>query len=69
MARSARWESLAEVRRNYPSADQVGAALIFNIRNDRYRLIATVVYRKQKLYVKALLTHKEYDRKEWMKWA
>jgi len=69
VARSARWECLADVRRNYPSADQVGGVLIFNIRNGRYRLIATVVYRKQKLYVKALPTHKEYDRKEWMKWA
>jgi mRNA interferase HigB len=69
VARTARWENLADVRRIYPSADQVGLALIFNIRHNRYRLIATVIYRKQKLYVKALLTHKQYDQREWMKWA
>ena len=69
VARAARWESLADVRRNYPSADQIGAVLIFDIRHNRYRLVATVIYRKQKLYVKALPTHKQYDLKEWMKWA
>ena len=68
-ARAAAWRSLADVRRDFPAADQVGTALIFNIRHNRYRLIAFVVYRKQKLYVKALLTHKEYDREDWKKWA
>jgi mRNA interferase HigB len=69
VAHAAAWKSIADVRADFPAADQVGAVLIFNIRHNRYRLIAFVVYGKQKLYVKALLTHKEYDRKEWMKWA
>jgi len=33
-----------------------------------FRLIVTVDYPTKRLFVKALLTHKEYDRKEWMKW-
>ena len=68
-AHIARWQSLADVRRDFADADQVGSALIFNIRHNRYRLIAFAVYAKQKLYAKALLTHKEYDREEWKKWA
>ena len=28
-----------------------------------------VNYNVQRLYVKALLKRREYDRKEWMKWA
>jgi mRNA interferase HigB len=68
-ARAAHWRSLADVRRSFPDADLVGAVLIFNIRGNRYRLIVTGVFARQALYVKALLTHKEYDRKEWMKWA
>jgi mRNA interferase HigB len=67
--RSASWSNLFDVRRNFPDVDQVGNVLIFNIRHNRYRLITFVVYGKQKLYVKTLLAHKEYDRKEWMKWA
>jgi mRNA interferase HigB len=68
-AHAAAWRNLADVRADFPSADQVGSVLIFNVRHNRYRLIAFVVYRKQKLYVKALLTHKEYDREDWKKWA
>jgi mRNA interferase HigB len=68
-ARSAAWRNLADVRHDFPSSDQIGSTLVFNIRHNRYRLIAFVVYRKQKLYVKALLTHNEYDREDWKKWA
>ena len=69
VARASDWRSLDDVRRLFPSADQVGAVLIFDIRHNRYRLIVSAAYPRQRLYVKALLTHKEYERKEWMKWA
>ena len=69
IARTATWKGLHEVRRTYPEADQVGDVLIFNIRGNRYRLITRVSYQTGRLYVKGLLTHSEYDRKEWMKWA
>jgi mRNA interferase HigB len=68
-ASAAKWESLEDVRVQYPDADQVGDVLIFNIRFNRYRLIVFAVYPKEKLYLKALLTHKEYDREVWKKWA
>ena len=69
VARKAAWEGLHQVRLDFPSADQVGAVLIFNVLGGRYRLITTAVYRKHRIYVKSLLTHREYDRKEWMKWV
>jgi mRNA interferase HigB len=69
VARKAKWRDLADVRREFATADQVGQALIFNARGNRYRLILTVSFVEQRLFAKALLTHAEYDRKEWMKWA
>ena len=69
IARASRWLSLDDVHQQYPSADQVGRVLIFDIRHNRYRLITTVEYRLLKLYVKALLNHKQYDREEWKKWV
>lgn len=69
VARRAQWRGLLDVRKDLPSADQVGNVLIVNIKGNRFRLIATVSYAGQRIYLKALLTHKEYDRKEWMKWA
>lgn len=62
-------EGLHEVRKEFPSADQVGNVLIFNVLGGSYRLIVRVSWVSQRIFVKALLTHKEYDRKEWMKWA
>ena len=53
---------------NYRSADLVGRLLIFNLLHNRYRLIVRENFRGQALFVKAVLTHAEYDRKEWMRW-
>ena len=68
-ATTAHWDSLRDVRLSFPDADQVGEALVFNIRGNRHRLIATVFYPARTIYLKALLTHNEYDREEWKKWA
>jgi mRNA interferase HigB len=69
VARKAEWKEWSDIRRDFPSADQVGSVVIFNIRHNRYRLITRVDYLTKRVFVKALLTHKEYMRKEWMKWA
>ena len=68
-AAAAHWDSIQDVRQSFPDADQVGEALVFNIRGNRYRLIATVFYPARTIYLKALLTHHEYDREEWKRWA
>lgn len=68
-ASHAKWRNLADVREDFPSADQVGRVIIFNVRHNSLRLIAFEAFRSGRIYVKALLTHKEYDRKGWMKWA
>jgi mRNA interferase HigB len=68
-ARKANWTHLSEVRMDFPSVDQIGHVLVFNIRHNRYRLIVRVTFPKQKLYVKELLTHTQYDREEWKQWV
>jgi mRNA interferase HigB len=68
-ATGADWATLQDVRQSFPDADQVGEVLVFNIRHNRYRLVVTVFYPARTIYLKALLTHKEYERGEWKKWA
>ena len=68
-ASAADWRCLADVRRSFPSADLIGEVLVFNLGHNRYRLIATVFFGARELYVKALLTHKQYDQEEWKKWC
>jgi len=69
VAASASWTRFAGVRGDFPSADMIGQVLVFNLAHNRYRLIATVFFATREIYVKDLLTHKEYDRKEWKKWC
>ncbi|HEX5431378.1 MAG TPA: type II toxin-antitoxin system HigB family toxin [Bryobacteraceae bacterium] len=68
VARAAEWKRLEDVRVQYRDTDQIGRVLVFNIRSNRYRLIVSEAFEQQRLYIKALLTHKEYEREEWKKW-
>jgi len=46
----------------------VGDLAIFNIRSNRYRLIVRIVFQYQRIYIKEVLTHAEYDKGRWKKW-
>ena len=68
-AAEASWKSLAEIRESFPATDMVGKKLaIFNIRSGNYRLIVRMEFAARRIYIKEFLTHREYDRKAWMKW-
>lgn len=57
--------SFVELREMFPSADQVGKLTVFNIGGNKIRLIAAIHYNRQKLYIRAVLTHSEYDQGKW----
>ena len=59
------FENFAEVKKLFPSADQVKKLVVFNIGGNKYRLIALLQYKGKRLYVRAILTHKEYDKEKW----
>jgi mRNA interferase HigB len=61
----ARIQTFAELRSYFPSADQVGGLTVFNIGGNTARLIAAIHYNRQKVYVRAILTHDEYDLGKW----
>jgi mRNA interferase HigB len=60
-----RFRSFNDVRRTFPSADLVGDLVVFNIRGNRYRLVARFVYEKGRVYIRRVLTHAEYDVGDW----
>jgi mRNA interferase HigB len=57
--------SFVELRAAFPGVDQVGKLTVFNIGGNRARLIAAVHYSRRKVYIRAVLTHDEYDRGRW----
>ena len=62
VAKAAEWADFAGVRRQFQDADLVDDLLVFNIRQNRYRLIVFPKFIFRTLYIKELLTHKEYMR-------
>jgi len=64
-ARLATWDSFNDLRTVFPSADTVENLVVFNISANKYRLIALVDYKYQKVFIRAVLTHAEYDKESW----
>jgi mRNA interferase HigB len=65
LARSVVWKDFADLKQTFGSADQFGNCTIFDVGNNRYRLIGRVNYRAGKLYVLAVMDHAEYDKERW----
>ncbi|HEX4614175.1 MAG TPA: type II toxin-antitoxin system HigB family toxin [Urbifossiella sp.] len=63
--RHAKWETFADVRETFGSADQYVRFTIFNIGGNKYRLIAVIHFNRGLLYVRHVLTHAEYDEEKW----
>lgn len=59
------FNSIGELRQVFPSADKVGRLTVFNIGGNKVRLIAAIHYNRKKVYIRAVLTHKKYDREDW----
>jgi mRNA interferase HigB len=54
-----------ELRETFPGADQVGGLTVFNIGGNKVRLIAAIHYNRKIIYIRAVLTHREYDEGKW----
>lgn len=65
IAKKAVWRSLQDVCATFASADAVDRFTVFNIKGNKYRLITEINYRFQRLYVRHVLTHAEYDQEKW----
>lgn len=63
--RLAKWQNFNDLRAVFSSADNVQNLIVFNIGGNKYRLIALVDYRYQKVFIRAVLTHSEYDKESW----
>lgn len=59
------YNSFADLRKTFPSVDQVGRLTVFNIGGNKYRLIAFITYKNKRIYIRNILTHKEYNMGKW----
>jgi len=59
--------SYSQLKRAFNTVDKVGSLYVFNIGGNKLRLIASIHFNRQKLYVRAILSHKDYDDARWRK--
>lgn len=62
---STEFARFAALRRSFGSVDVIGDKYVFDIRGNRYRLIAGISFQAQICYIKTVLTHAEYNRGTW----
>jgi mRNA interferase HigB len=63
IAKRAPWEHLADTRKDFPHADLAGDRTVFNIGGNKYRLIVSVNYQWKAIFIKEVLTHRDYSRR------
>lgn len=59
------FRNFSELRAVFPSADKVGDWTVFNIGGNKYRLIVSIHFNRAKVYIRHVLTHREYDHGSW----
>lgn len=56
------FENFAQLKEAFNATDRVGDFYVFNIGGNKYRLVAAIHFNRQMLFVRHVLTHKEYDK-------
>ncbi|NJL28119.1 MAG: type II toxin-antitoxin system HigB family toxin [Thermoanaerobaculia bacterium] len=65
LAKDRNFASFEDLRSTFSGVDQVGKLIVFNIGGNKVRLVAAVHYNRRKIYIRAVLTHAEYDQSTW----
>jgi mRNA interferase HigB len=62
-AKESDWASLQDIKRTFNSIDYVGNdRYVFNIRGNRYRLVAMIFFDIRTVYIRFIDTHANYDK-------
>ncbi len=65
VAKTYDFASFSELRQQFPSADKIGKFTVFNVGGNKVRLVTAIHYNRRKIYIRAVLTHAEYDEGKW----
>jgi len=65
VAKKAEVENFAQLRTLFRGVDKVDDLYVFNIGGNKLRLIAAIHFNRGKLFIREVLTHKEYDKGAW----
>lgn len=61
--RAGKYANPHEVKADYPSADFLGGnKTVFDIGGNKYRLVVNMRYDMQRVFIRHVVTHAEYDK-------
>ena len=62
-SKNADWSNFQDIKRTFNSVDGIGNdRYIFNIKGNKYRLVAMIHFNRRTLYIRFIGTHDEYDK-------
>ena len=56
------FEDFLDIKKTFNTADYVPPFVVFDIAGNNFRVVASVHFNRQKLYIRGVFTHTEYDR-------
>lgn len=59
------FDNFSELKRTFNSIDKVGNFYVFDIGGNKIRIIATIHFNHRRIYIRAVLSHTEYDKGKW----
>jgi mRNA interferase HigB len=65
IARGATWQHFSDLRQTWKNSDSVGTCVVFDISNNRCRLITYINYKSKKIFILHVLSHRDYDKGGW----
>ncbi len=59
------YNDFAELKKVFGAIDKVGCYYVFDIGGNKLRLITNIHSNRRKVFIRYILTHKEYDKGNW----
>lgn len=61
--KKADWSSLGDMKKDFNNVDYIGNdRYVFNIKGNKHRLVAIIIFTIKKVYIRFIGTHIEYDK-------
>ena len=58
-----KWKNFNKLKADFPTADYVGNnRIVFDVKGNKYHIIVLVFYSGQKMFIRFVGTHAEYDK-------
>lgn len=54
--------NFSELKETFNATDRVSNYYVFDVGGNKYRIISAIHFNQQKLFVRSVFTHKEYDK-------